>query len=349
MKLLPDRPWRWLLIGIATALVTGASRAAGIPSEALFAGLVVGLVYALASRVPLAPARPTIVAAQVGIGIALGAYFQLGPLLSLGGRWIAVALAVLGTLAASLAAGLLVSALTGLDRPTALLGLVAGGAAGIVTMSDELGADARLVAFMQYVRVFVVVASAPLLVVLLLDEGSSGGALADREAGVLADLGFTFVACAGGLALARVVRVPAASLLAPMAVAAALTLSGVAAGAELPRLLQDVAFAVIGLQVGLRFTRATLRHARRLLTAVLAGVIAVILACAGLAALLAVLAGVSFLDAYLATTPGGIYAVLATAVDSGADPSFVLAVQALRLVVMVAAAPPLVRLLAARE
>jgi len=35
-------------------------------------------------------------------------------------------------------------------------------------------------------------------------------------------------------------------------------------------------------------------------------------------------------------------------VDSGADSSFVLAVQALRLVVMVAAAPPLVRLLAAR-
>ena len=320
-----------------------------MPSEALFAGLLVGLVYALAARVPLAPTRPAVVAAQVGVGVALGSYFQLGPLVSLGGRWVAVALAMLGTLAASLAAGLLVSAVTGLDRSTALLGLVAGGAAGIVTMSDELGADGRLVAFMQYVRVFVVVASAPLLVVVLLDEGPGAGELAREQAGLLSDLGFTFVACAGGLALARVLRVPAAALLAPLAVAAALTLSGLAGGAKLPGLLQDMAFAVIGLQVGLRFTRDTLRHARRLLSAVLVAVIAVVLACAGLAALLAVLAGVSFLDAYLATTPGGIYAVLATAVDSGADSSFVLAVQALRLIVMVAAAPPLVRLLAAHE
>jgi uncharacterized membrane protein AbrB (regulator of aidB expression) len=57
-------------------------------------------------------------------------------------------------------------------------------------------------------------------------------------------------------------------------------------------------------------------------------------------------ADLPFLDAYLATTPGGIYAVLATAVGSGADTAFVLAVQALRLLVMVIAAPPLVRLLA---
>ena len=67
---------RWLLIGLATALVTAASAAAGVPADALFAGLLVGLVYALASGVPLAPARPAVVAAQVGIGVALGTYFQ---------------------------------------------------------------------------------------------------------------------------------------------------------------------------------------------------------------------------------------------------------------------------------
>ena len=40
------------------------------------------------------------------------------------------------------------------------------------------------------------------------------------------------------------------------------------------------------------------------------------------------------LDGYLATTPGGLYAVLATATGSGADATFVLAVQVLRLFVM---------------
>ncbi len=51
----------------------------------------------------------------------------------------------------------------------------------------------------------------------------------------------------------------------------------------------------------------------------------------------------SALDAYLATTPGGLYAVLATAQDGGADATFVLAVQVLRLFVMLLSAPLLAR------
>jgi uncharacterized membrane protein AbrB (regulator of aidB expression) len=40
-------------------------------------------------------------------------------------------------------------------------------------------------------------------------------------------------------------------------------------------------------------------------------------ACAALGALLARLTGATPLEGYLATTPGGIYAVLATAISSG--------------------------------
>jgi uncharacterized protein len=65
--------------------------------------------------------------------------------------------------------------------------------------------------------------------------------------------------------------------------------------------------------------------------------------CALLGLALAPLADVSTLDAYLATTPGGLYAVLATAVGSGANTTFVLAVQVLRLFVMLLAAPVLAR------
>jgi hypothetical protein len=54
---------------------------------------------------------------------------------------------------------------------------------------------------------------------------------------------------------------------------------------------------------------------------------------------------VSLLDGYLATTPGGLYAVLPLAFGSGADATFVLAVQGLRVLVMVLAAPAVVRLL----
>jgi uncharacterized membrane protein AbrB (regulator of aidB expression) len=63
---------------------------------------------------------------------------------------------------------------------------------------------------------------------------------------------------------------------------------------------------------------------------------------------LASLDGVTLLDAYLATTPGGLYAVLATAPGSGADTTFVLAVQTLRMLLMIVVAPALVRALARR-
>jgi uncharacterized protein len=82
---------------------------------------------------------------------------------------------------------------------------------------------------------------------------------------------------------------------------------------------------------------------------VLAAVVAMVALCAGLAVVLAAVADVRFADAYLATTPGGIYAVLATAVGSGADATFVTAVQVLRMLVMVLAAPPLVRVLSTRR
>jgi uncharacterized membrane protein AbrB (regulator of aidB expression) len=122
-------------------------------------------------------------------------------------------------------AGILLARVARLDRPTASLGMVAGGASGIVAMAGDLGADDRLVAFMQYLRVLIITLLTPLLVPLT--------------------------------------------------------------------------------------------------------------------------AGVSLLDGYLATTPGGLYAVLPIAYGSGADTTFVLAVQGLRLLGMVLAAPVVVRLLMA--
>jgi membrane AbrB-like protein len=153
-------------------------------------------------------------------------------------------------------------------------------------------------------------------------------------------------ALTGVLALAGAVigprlGIPAAALIAPLVLTAALTLAG--AAFTVPPLLRETGFALIGLQVGLRFTAATLRTARAILPAVLGCIGALVLACAGLAWVLSETAHVPMLDAYLATTPGGLYAVLATAFGSGANTTFVLAVQGLRLFVMVLAAPLVVR------
>ena len=111
----------------------------------------------------------------------------------------------------------------------------------------------------------------------------------------------------------------------------------------------NAAFAVIGLQVGLGFTVETVRQTGRLLGPVLLSMVVLLAACFGLAIILDATTSVSLLDAYLATTPGGLYAVLAAAVGAGADTTFIVAVQGLRIVVMVLLAPAAVRWLVGRS
>ena len=167
--------------------------------------------------------------------------------------------------------------------------------------------------------------------------------------GWLAGLLLTAVCAAIGLPLARLLRVPAGGLLGPMTVALVLTLAGATGAAQPPGLLVELAFAVIGWQAGVRFTRESLRVVAGLLPAATALIAAVVVGCAALGAVLARLTGVTPLEAYLATTPGGIYAVVATAVSSGVDVAFVVAVQVLRVVMMLLVAPPVARLMARRR
>src|SRR3954463_572171 len=140
----------WPILGIATAGAALALGEIGLPSSTLFAALLVGVAAAL-----LRPSRVEVPggvfrAAQAGMGVTLGAYLQSSSLSGLGRSWLAVALVGAAPLGLSLACGLALASVTGVDRATGALGMVAGGASGIVTMAHELGADDRLLALLQY-------------------------------------------------------------------------------------------------------------------------------------------------------------------------------------------------------
>src|SRR4051795_3231813 len=140
--------------------------------------MIVGLAYAL-----LAPGRfwfphGSFQVGQAITGVAIGTFLESSTLTGLGSRWISVALVSLATLAVTIVAGLLLARIANLDRPTASLGMVAGGASGIVAMANELGGDDRLVAFMQYLRVLIVSLLTPLLVPLAFPGAHSAGNVA---------------------------------------------------------------------------------------------------------------------------------------------------------------------------
>jgi membrane AbrB-like protein len=277
----------------------------------------------------------------------MGALVDLGTLRAVAANWLAVLVVTVGTLVLSLLAGLLLRLHRGITPVTGAFSMVAGGASGIIVMARDLGADERMVAVLQYLRVLLIVVLMPLVATTVYGAGASSGT---ASAGAGSDwpeaLAFTAACGVVGVLLGRRLHIPVAPLLGPMLTAAAVALTGVASAVVhggVPPLLQDAAFLVIGLQVGLSFTRASLRTIGRALPLALAVILGLIAACAGLGALLAAVAGTTALDGYLATTPGGLYAVLATASSSGADTTFVLSVQVLRLFVMLLSAPLLAR------
>ncbi len=335
-------------IAIAGGVVAGglALDAVGLPSSYLFAALLLGLAIALARPDSVALPPVGFRAAQAVAGVTLGAYLQADALEAVAGALAPVLLVSAATLGLSLGAGAILSRTTPLDPPTALLGMIAGGASGIVGMSGELGADDRLVAFMQYLRVLVVVLLTPIgIAVLFGGEHGSGGAPPPSSGllGVPWEWAATAALALAGAWAAGRLRVTAGVLLGPMIATGALVLAGPLEGFAVPDLLGQAAFALIGLQVGLRFTPETVRLLGRLTLPVLGAIAGLLVTCFGLAVLLDATTSATLLDSYLATTPGGLYAVLAVAYGSNADTTFIVAVQTLRVVAMVLLAPLAVR------
>jgi membrane AbrB-like protein len=328
-----------VVLGVAILAVGLGMNAPGVPSPYLFAALLVGLTRALTIPRQLTLPRNAFVAAQAATGVTLGTYLQRSSLHVLADDWLAVTLVSLATLVVSLAAGAVLARTTTLDRPTAALGMIAGGASGIVGISDDLGGDDRLVAFMQYLRVLVVVLVTPLLVGVIFPGASAGSA--PTNGSLLGTAGAWLLTIAMAAA-GQLIRLPARALMGPMLIAGTLTLTGVTDPA-VPTLLRETGFAVIGLYIGLRFTMETVRMVGRLLIPTLTAILGLLVACFVLAIILNATTAVSLEDAYLATTPGGLYAVLAVAFGAGANTTFIVAVQSLRVLVMVMLAPLAVR------
>jgi membrane AbrB-like protein len=347
-----DRPAvaRWGALAAATGAAGWALGATGLPSSYLFGALLVGIAAALLVPDRLAIPQPAFTGALAVAGVVLGTLLDSSSLDAIADGWLPLALVTAATLAISLAAGALLARSTSLDLATAALGMVAGGAAGIVGVSGELGADDRLVAFMQYLRVLLIVLITPVLTAVAFPGAvEHATAVAEPVLGDARGWLLTFAAGAAGAGLATVTRLPAASLLGPLALVAVLTLAVPGGEFDVPPVVREVAFAVIGLQVGLKFTLDTIRLLGRLLVPVLLGVFGVLAACGLLAVVLDATSDVSLRDAYLATTPGGVYAVLAVALGTDANAAFILAAQGLRLIVMVALAPVVVRWMVGRS
>ena len=334
----------WTALIAASAAGAVVLRQLGVPAPWLIAPLVVAIVAAVTGLVASHVPRPLFVAAQATIGTLIAQTFTPPVVVSIAHSWFVMILVVASTIVAAAIAGWILARFGSVPAPTAAWGSSPGGASAMTAMSADYGADPRIVAFMQYLRVTLVVLSASVVSRVLLPGGAHAPAVAAMRFDSIGLLGALVVGSAGALVALRL-RIPAGALLGPMVLGAVLHGTGLVRIA-VPAALLDAAYLAIGLTIGLLYTPATVRYALRILPQLLASTLVLIALCAGSAALLALALNLDPLTAYLATTPGGLDSVTVIALGSGANVPLVLAVQALRVFVVIAAGPSLAKLVA---
>ncbi|GAA1281285.1 AbrB family transcriptional regulator [Planotetraspora silvatica] len=352
------RRWAGWLALIVIAYVIGESAEAVLPAAHLLAPLVAGLALAAtgltADQVPARLNRTC----QAGLGVLIGSYLNPNTLEHASSAMLPLTVVTVATIGLSLLAAAVMARTGRIDRASATLGMVAGGSAAVISTAQDHDADSRTVAFLQCLRVALVAATAPLVVHWMISPQSTAPVTATPYTGggwrvVTGDhQGIGLLLLAGvafaGVLIGRAVRLPSPALLGPMLLTAAITAAGFLEEFAPTGLLRAFLFTIVGLDIGLRFTRPAMAHIRRLLPLALCCTVAISIACAGLAWLLSATVRIPLTDAYLATTPGGINAVLTTAVATHADVSLISSVQSVRLFIMVLLAPLVIRLFTPR-
>ena len=280
-------------------------------------------------------------AAQGVLGVYTGLMVHGISFRALGSHWPIVLAVAVGTLAISVAGGALLGLHRDVSPLTGGLALVAGGSSGIVAIARELGGDDRVVAAVQYLRVALITAAMPVVVAVFYHNTKAHGSQISETPSLPLYISLPMIAAivVVGAAAGRSLRLPGAGLLGPMAITIALELTGLASDLTVPMVLVQSGIMLIVWQSVLGFTRESLRAIRRILPGALVLILVLNVAAAGLGVVLAHVAGLSMLDGYLATSPGGVYAVLGTAVGSGSNVTFVMASQVIRIVLMLFAAP----------
>lgn len=336
-----------LLLGLSVLLVL-VLEALQLSAALLLGPMLAAVLLAAmdgAVRVPTS----AFIASQGVIGCMIARSLTTPTLAAMLGAWLVLLIAVPAVIAASMLLGWLLARRRVLPGSTAVWGSFPGAASVMVLMADAYGADARLVAFMQYLRVVMVAATASgvahIAAIPTVPAGHLSWLVTAFPTVAWGSLLATLALALGGSLLVQRLRVPAGPLMVPMVLSILLQDFG-ALQIELPPWLLAACYAVVGWSVGLRFTRPILLHAARALPQVFGAILALLLACGGLAAVLVLVARVDPLTAYLATSPGGVDSIAIIAMSNPVDVPFVMAVQTARFLAVLLAGPHLARLVA---
>jgi membrane AbrB-like protein len=199
-----------------------------------------------------------------------------------------------------------------------------GALSAVLAMASDAKVDVRMVAFVQTVRVFFLIAALPGML-LAAGQSASVGAIPPSAGVHAATLNDTLIMAGTGIVsalLAERLRVPGGLLIGPMLVNGILHGTGYLQG-NIPSVLLLASFVVLGAFTGTRFVGTTSAMIRKLLVDSIAAFFVALAVCVAFALLAAWASGENVAKTIVAFAPGGLEAMTILAFMIGLDPAFV--------------------------
>ncbi|WP_113448818.1 AbrB family transcriptional regulator [Rhizobium cremeum] len=336
---LPE-PVRWAILTLLSLAFAGLLTVVHIPAALLLGPMMAAIVVATNGARLSAPTLPYLAAHSL-IGCIIARSIDAEIVTTFAADWPIFLSIVLAVIASSTLIGYVMARNAVLPGTTAVWGTSAGAASAMLVLAEAYGADARLVAFMQYLRV-VCVASAASIIAAAVFHATGGQApeVVWFPPVDWLELGKTLAVAFGACAIGARFRIPAGTMFLPMLATALLHGLGFIT-IELPPWLLAFAYALLGWKIGLGFTRRILRHAAYALPQIMLSIVVLIAFCGGLAMLLWRFLGIDPLTAYLATSPGGLDSVAIIAASTPVDLPFVMALQTARFLLVLLLGGPI--------
>jgi len=333
----------WLGLAAGSAALALVFLHVGVPASLLLGPMLVAIAFACSGS-RLGVGRVPFIAAQGIVGALVGRSISAAIVADVAANWLVMIGFVGGTIIAAAVVGWLLARFTSLGAETAAWGSSPGGASAMVAAAADFGADTRIVAFMQYLRVMLVVLSASSVSRLLLGATPHAAAVAIGDATLppLGSLTGSLALIAACCLIATRLHIPAGPILLTMLAGAVVSATNLFP-VVLPWWLIAAAYTAIGWFVGLRFTRAVVRYVLRSLPVLAGSTFLLILLCAAVGEALRGTIHADALTAYLATSPGGLDSIAIIALSSGANVSLILAIQTLRVFFVILTGPAIAK------
>jgi uncharacterized protein len=316
--------------------------AAHLPLPFLFGPMTACLIAALVGA-PIKGMGQISVAARTILGVAVGASITpevVGRLPQMAGS---VALVPVYVVLIGLV-GVPFFRRLGFDPVTSWYAAMPGGLQDMVAFGQEAGADVRALSLIHATRVFAIVIVVPLIMTGLYGATLTGAIGAPLRDVPLIELALMAAAALIGWKGGERVGLFGASILGPMIVTAALSLTGLV-HVRPPAEAIQTAQLLIGIGIGVQYVGVTLRELRSFVLSGLAFVLILAALTAAFTEAVTLIGIASPVEAFLAFAPGGQAEMTVLALVAGADLGFVILHHLTRIVLVILGAPVAARLM----